>query len=196
MSRFCASCRSRYPPPERTPEVHTHLTKPLRVPGHAAAFVKFAGLKPSTRYTYKVQSGSPTAEWSQEFTFRSLRHRSEGTRIATYGDMGISPYNNMENLLNDCAAGTIDVFLHMGDHCYNLGMEDGAKGDAYMNALQPLTATCPWIPVIGNHERSDGDGTFRYINSTWGETYANPLTNSSSTATSPLGHVLTKGSFL
>ena len=37
----------------------------------------------------------------------------------------------------------------MGDHCYNLGMEDGTKGDAYMNALQPLTATCPWIPVIG-----------------------------------------------
>ena len=75
-------------------------------------------------------------------------------------------------------------------------MEDGTKGDAYMNALQPLTATCPWIPVIGNHERHDGDNSWRYINSTWGETYANPLANSTSTATSPLGHVLTKGSFL
>ena len=38
----------------------------------------------------------------------------------------------------------------MGDHCYDLGMQDDRKGDAYMNALQPLTATCPWIPIIGN----------------------------------------------
>ena len=48
----------------------------------------------------------------------------------------------------------------------------------------------------GNHERSDGDATHRYLNSTWGEAYANPLINSTSTSTSPLGHVLTKGSFL
>ena len=27
---------------------------------------------------------------------------------------------------------------------------DDRKGDAYMNAMQPLLATCPWIPIIGN----------------------------------------------
>eukprot|EP01051_Picozoa_sp_SAG22_P015446 SAG22_NODE_2018_length_3130_cov_2.890135_2_plen_139_part_00 len=75
-------------------------------------------------------------------------------------------------------------------------MQDDRKGDAYMNALQPLTATCPWIPIIGNHEGSDGDHTRRYLNLTWGEAYANPLEGSSSTATSALGHVLTKGTFL
>ena len=84
----------------------------------------------------------------------------------------------------------------MGDHCYNLGMEDDRKGDAYMNALQPLLATCPWIPIIGNHEGADGDHTHRYLNQTWGEAYANPLRGSTSTATSALGHILTKGTFL
>ena len=42
-----------------------------------------------------------------------------------YGDMGVSPYNNMQNLLTDCQSGKIDVFAHMGDHCYNLGTEQG-----------------------------------------------------------------------
>ena len=31
---------------------------------------------------------------------------------------------------------------------------------------------------------------------TWGEAYANPLLGSTSTATSALGHILTKGTFL
>eukprot|EP01046_Picozoa_sp_COSAG06_P043759 COSAG06_NODE_5784_length_3275_cov_5.074985_2_plen_198_part_00 len=30
-----------------------------------------------------------------------------------------------------------------------------------MNAMQPLLAVCPWVPIIGNHESSDGDGSFR-----------------------------------
>ena len=85
-----------------------------RTRNYTMSFVKFAGLKPGTRYTYKVKSGSGAdAQWSDEFTFRSLRDKSEGTRIGTYGDMGVSPYNNMQNLLTDCASGTIDVFMHM-----------------------------------------------------------------------------------
>ena len=77
--------------------------------------------------------------------------------------------------------------------CYNLITEDDRKGDAYMNAMQQLTATCPWIPIVGNHESSDLP---RYLGQTWGEAYANPLVNSTSTATSALGHVITKGNLL
>ena len=66
--------------------------------------------------------------------------------------MGHSRYNNMKNLQQDCAAGTIDAIVHMGDHCYDLGLGHDAHGDAYMNAFQPVLAQCPWLPVIGNHE--------------------------------------------
>ena len=76
-------------------------------------FVKFSGLKPATRYTYKVKSGAAKGEWSDSFTFRSVRAAPE-TRIAMYGDMGVSEYNDMANLLVDCQAGRIDVFAHMG----------------------------------------------------------------------------------
>ena len=59
-----------------------------------------------------------------------------------------------------------------------------------------LTARARQIPIIGNHEASDGDKTHRYLNQTWGEAYANPLEGSTSTATTALGHVLSKGTFL
>jgi hypothetical protein len=42
-----------------------------------------------------------------------------------YGDMGHSHYNNMKNMMEECKAGTIDAIIHMGDHCYNLGMDNG-----------------------------------------------------------------------
>ena len=80
-------------------------------------FIKFDGLKPATHYTYKVKSGAQGAQWSDEYTFRSMRPYPE-TRIAMYGDMGVSEYNNMANLLKDCQSGKIDLFAHMGDHCY------------------------------------------------------------------------------
>ena len=59
--------------------------------------------------------------------------------------MGHSRYNNMKNLQQDCATGTIDAIVHMGDHCYDLGQADDRRGDAYMNALQPLLSVCPWV---------------------------------------------------
>lgn len=46
-----------------------------------------------------------------------------------------------------------------------MGMVDDRRGDAYMNAFQPAIATCPWFPIIGNHEAADGDqyGIFLWI---------------------------------
>ena len=38
-----------------------------------------------------------------------------------------------------------------------------------MNAFQPTLATCPWLPIIGNHEGNDGDNYMRYLNMTFGE---------------------------
>jgi hypothetical protein len=58
----------------------------------------------------------------------------------------------MANLAADCAAGEIDAIVHMGDHGYNIGNVDGRRGDAYMNGYQRALASCPWVPIIGNHE--------------------------------------------
>lgn len=109
------------------------------------------------------------------------------TRVATYGDMGHSHYNNMQNLRDDAANGLIDVVVHMGDHCYNLGQANDRRGDAYMNAFQPALATVPWFPIIGNHEWvyklnandsfvGDGDRGRHYQAIAWGEAYGTMMT--------------------
>lgn len=182
-------------------------------------FVRLAGLRPRQNYSYKVRvaEGQP---WSRELRFRApYGPSSEGaTRVAIYGDMGNTQWNNMANLRADCAAGRVDAIFHLGDHCYDMALGDDRHGDAYMNAFEPTIASCPWVPVIGNHESAaqlsgdaDASGEARYLDQTWGVVYDGgeppavaeawrpggpagraPL---ASTATSALGHLLTKGSF-
>eukprot|EP00035_Acanthoeca_spectabilis_P037052 m.43316 g.43316 ORF g.43316 m.43316 type:complete len:67 (+) comp8416_c0_seq2:983-1183(+) len=66
--------------------------------------------------------------------------------------MGHSQYNCMQNVKDDAANGLIDIIVHMGDHCYILGMDNDRRGDAYMNAFQPALTSLSWFPIIGNHE--------------------------------------------
>jgi len=167
-------------------------------------FIKFDQLEPRKKYWYKVRSGMPGAVWSELFSFRAP-YASGETRLGSYGDMGHSHYNNMGNLGDDCAAGRIDAVLHMGDHAYDMGNGGDRRGDAYMNAYQRTLAGCSWIPVIGNHEANDGDGSYRYLNMTFGVTLgdSNGATfdgfvesGVTSTATSALGDLLTKSTLL
>ena len=140
---------------------------------------------PGMQYSYSVRSGAGAGLWSEEFSFRAPGGRATETRVATYGDMGHSRYNCMQNVKDDAANGLIDVVVHMGDHCYNLGMANDRRGDAYMNAWQPALATLPWFPLIGNHEwiykkplapgesrgNADGDSGRHYEAIAWGEAY-------------------------
>ena len=113
--------------------------------------------------------------------------------------MGHSLHNNMGNMLEDCNAGKIDFIVHAGDHAYDMGNANDRRGDAYMGAFQETLATCPWVPIIGNHEANDGDSYQRYENMTWGETlkespsFGVKYSSIKSTATSALGELLTKG---
>jgi hypothetical protein len=165
-------------------------------------FVKFGGLEPRRAYAYKVRSGAEDAAWSASFSFRAP-YSSGVTRLAVYGDMGNSQFNNMGNLRVDCASGTVNAIVHMGDHCYDLGQADDKHGDAYMNAFQSTLAECPWLPVIGNHESYLGPGgdkaplgtEQRYLNQTWGVAYGQAPAEGRSTATTALGHLLTKGTY-
>lgn len=115
------------------------------------------------------------------------------TRIAIFGDVGRHELNNMANLRDDCNSGVVDAIVVMGDHGYNMQDGDGSVGDQYMNVFsQAALASCPWIPLIGNHEAAaiGGASPFdRYYNQTWGMEYGQVT----SRATSALGHLLTKG---
>jgi len=157
-------------------------------------YVPFRGLKPRQQYFYKVKSGSNASAWTPVYSFRAPYSSGE-TRIATYGDMGHSLHNNMGNLKADCESGLIDAIVHMGDHCYNMGFSGDARGDAYMNVFQPVLQSCPWMPIIGNHESSDGDHYKHYEQIAMGEMIGEQEgTGISSTADTALGQHLSLGS--
>lgn len=162
-------------------------------------FIKLDLLEAGQSYEYKLHSGLAGGAWSDTFTFRAPvdARKPSVTRFASYGDMGSSHYNCMGNVKQDCADGLIDAVLHMGDHAYDMGNGDDRRGDAYMNTFQAALATCPWIPVIGNHEGNDGDGTERFLNMTFGEAaFQNSDYFHSTTATTALGDFLTKTTLL
>ena len=101
----------------------------------------------------------------------------------------------------------VDAIVHMGDHAYDMAWAGDRRGDAYMNAFEPTIASCPWLPLIGNHEADDGDHFQHYAAIAWGEEFGldgnhsfpgaagqrrQVGAESVSTATSPLGRFLTK----
>ena len=218
----------RYAPPGRNGTAAANVDTALNTLPYMMHYVTLA-VVPGREYRYRVRSGAAGARWSEEYGFRApgdATNTSAGdrvTRFATYGDMGHTRYNCMHNLKLDVANGVVDLVVHMGDHCYNIGQADDRRGDAYMNAFQPLLTQLPWFPIIGNHEATyvhplkpgqthvgDGDSGRHYEAIAWGEAYglagpdipfpggpvAQPtpvLRRVGSTATTALGHHLASG---
>jgi hypothetical protein len=195
----------------------TGSTRKCNVRNITMHFIRFSLLEPRQTYAYQVRSGTNRGQstWSKVYTFRApyghgsaANGGSNTTRVAIYGDMGNTEGNNMGNLRVDCERGAIDAVVHMGDHAYNMGNGNDYHGDAYMQAFQGVLAQCPWLPLIGNHESTKGEGRdkvdlsteHRYLNQSWGVIYgqdgAETETNTArTTATTSLGHLITRGSF-
>ena len=74
------------------------------------------------------------------------------------------------NIVDDLKAGLVDWVVHAGDHAYEFPVASGQRGDAYMDAYQPLLALAPWAPGWGNHEFLEGDRGNRLLNITAGMT--------------------------
>ena len=108
-------------------------------------------LAPGVTYTYRCHSGDAGGAWSPEFTF--VRPAAAAPlRFALFGDMGLYPFNNIGNLVNDVDAGRIGAVVHLGDHAYNLAMDGGTRGDGYFIAMQRVLSRVPMVSVVGNHE--------------------------------------------
>lgn len=113
------------------------------------------GLKPATRYYYKVgQDGA----WSDEYSFVSnnVGPNTYPHTIGFVADIGENDNanNTITHLLNQPS---IDSMIISGDIAYASGCE--AKGctvwDAFQRMTQPLSATKPWAVNVGNHETYD-----------------------------------------
>ena len=66
----------------------THLHQTAGKRSYYMHYIALTGLAAKAKYFYKVRSGAPGAETSDEFSFRAPYGSGE-TRIALYGDMGV-----------------------------------------------------------------------------------------------------------
>jgi hypothetical protein len=78
----------------------------------------------------------------------------EGVRIVALGDMGISEASR--RTAASIAALDPDLILHAGDLSYAQG--DPQAWKTWFDMIEPVAASTPWIPALGNHETYTGPG--------------------------------------
>jgi hypothetical protein len=105
---------------------------------------------PGANLTYRALPATDPAAWSAVQQL-SIPPATAVQRFALFGDQGVYPYSNIGNLMDHQAGGDISSIILLGDLAYNLGMDNGTRGDGYLYAMEPVLSHIPWITLIGNH---------------------------------------------
>ena len=119
----------------------------------------------STACIYEYYVGSWLG-WSKTYTFVGRTpslHDMEPTKMILVADFGGgSQGQNTRNLLVEELDSThYDAVLHAGDIAYNLEDLAGMVGDNWLNMVQPIAASVPYMTLPGNHESFDHYSQYR-----------------------------------
>ncbi|EGD76697.1 hypothetical protein PTSG_08048 [Salpingoeca rosetta] len=110
-------------------------------------------LKHNTRYQYHIQCADGSS--SQTMSFVNAPQREGGLKVAFLADFGLKNDVSIKSLLNASAHNEFDFLILGGDFAYDLMANHSQIGNAFMNTLQPLTSSMPFMPAPGNHEKKD-----------------------------------------
>lgn len=111
------------------------------------------GLIPGQQYRYHC--GSPKYGWSPLFFFTAMKSgQNWSPRFAVFGDLGNSNAQSLAMLQEETMLGNFDAVLHVGDFAYDMVVDDGKVGDAFMNQIQNIAAYVPYMTCVGNHENA------------------------------------------
>jgi len=126
--------------------------------------VQLSGLAPNVPVFY-IPGGS--ASGAPVYNYTVARARVASDRLPTalpddwaagpprsvfcvLSDLGLANAQAMPRMLAD--AGTYDALVLSGDLAYDLFSYQGASGDAFLQAMAPLSSSAPWMVGPGNHE--------------------------------------------
>jgi len=120
---------------------------------------KMFGLKPATRYFYRV--GSPKNNWSRQYQFITPPQVYPGdpthVRFAAFGDMGI--FTEALQTVDLLETRTLpsekayDFILHVGDMAYAFG--NWTKWNIWFSRTQRLAAYTPYMISPGNRDETE-----------------------------------------
>ncbi|KAL3673783.1 hypothetical protein V7S43_001476 [Phytophthora oleae] len=120
--------------------------------------VRLEGLKPDTRYTYVV-GNARYSSWSIPYVTKTAPalllpgEKAKPTRFLVTGDIGYENAATLPMMQSEVAEGIVDGVVSVGDYAYNLDMMDGHVGDIFMQQIEPMAASVPFMVCPGNHEQ-------------------------------------------
>lgn len=112
-------------------------------------FVTLIGLKPGTRYIYRVGDGS---NWSEPRIFSTSAVSPARFKFLVFGDSQSINYDVWHNTLHKAYQANNDAafFTNVGD-LVDVG-QDYDEWDAWFTAGQGVIDSIPVMPITGNHE--------------------------------------------
>ncbi|KJE97951.1 iron/zinc purple acid phosphatase-like protein [Capsaspora owczarzaki ATCC 30864] len=91
--------------------------------------------------------------WSDVFALKTVNHTAPRLVASVFGDMGSQmDVTSIPMLIQDTKAGAHDLVIHYGDIAYGPPNDCGASSDGFLNDIQPIAASVPYIFGVGNHE--------------------------------------------
>jgi hypothetical protein len=113
--------------------------------------VLLQNLTEDTMYLYRV--GSTVSNiWSDLYATRTISHGDKILNMIVYGDFGLVNHQSLNYLIDEVNTGNVDIILHNGDYAYDLFTNNGTYGDQFLNMIQPLGSSVPYMGSVGNHE--------------------------------------------
>ncbi|XP_013069245.2 acid phosphatase type 7-like [Biomphalaria glabrata] len=123
--------------------------------------VDLVDLKPNTTYFY--MAGGPSG-WSATYHFKTMPEGEDWSpSLAVFGDLGSENAQSLPRLKSDSAMGMYDAILHVGDFAYDLASNNGRTGDEFMEQIEPIASSIPYMTCVGNHENAYNFSNYRYI---------------------------------
>jgi len=116
--------------------------------------VTITGLSPGALYTYELLNSTT---WTAPRTFRSRRSPGDTAplQLLAFCDAGVVDGQRraaLDAAALDVAEITFDALLHCGDFAYDLNSEDGKRGEQFLNDIEPMVSSLPYLTAPGNHE--------------------------------------------
>lgn len=126
-------------------------------------------LDPDTTYEYRLSNGANSdALWSAVHRVRTAPASYQGSlRAVFFADVGVAGRDDTmadaaSRVLSEMVADAPGVALGGGDYAYadtDLRFLDPADAiEAWLDQMQPLFTSAPFMPVFGNHEILLGEG--------------------------------------
>jgi predicted MPP superfamily phosphohydrolase len=110
-------------------------------------------LTPGNLYTYQV--GCKTGTWSSSIKL-TVPVDTSGMKFLVLADLSTGPNTNGTTTWNSIMKSSnslgFQAILYPGDMAYDLNTDHSTYGDNFMNTLQPLVSSFPFMVCAGNHE--------------------------------------------